>query len=745
MSDSRKKKHTLSIREALDALSYLAEFEEITDENVLSLGSLEGVTPITGDIKEITELKGLTENKIREIFSVILGYLKKIQERDEETEGEGIGSVKSIMMMVGDAAKNLDRFTRIFKSKSGKSVTQYAEYKRLQEFYTRKIEQQVDEGLLSRWIVGLAGGETERIHRKARARKKEKSQHVFVDLEMVKRDTEYELLLMRKEDGTRFFSPRLIRNIKLVCDFGGYSGEGPDIFSKVHDWRDVICHVASINMLRNLNLSMRRFYHEAFRYKGQEVVGSLNKAFMALMLCANPQNLRVNLESQSGKTCLDYFGDFQQYLRLGLTTREYQKLIAYPPKRENVMGNCILAVTQRTCRAMYLHLHVMQELFFQVHKLLGEARTFLPKTTHTDDEKGIFSWSKLAYDYSEIIKSLKKHADGPLQRILESLEEARYTSFDSLLQFNLPHTWFDLYVDDVRVTHLRMASPTRQTMINKAVVNDEFKSFLKSVARDGTPTHHLLINLQDRTSWREVSRCQVVEQLQKGEPFIENLTVVTFAVDTPFYQQTDEFESLDKVKDFIQEFKKQLKSTSGGFYFTDTISNEIFPGFVKDTLDKIHKFFFNSQKYLSKKDRKNFITIFYNFLTLKLIDLVNPTSFSLSCKDAIDSGGTASVFLYVFLKLMKESELNEYETEFIEAMIYGPAILIRERALLPETLNRVLRALQAVEGLKERLGFEGFRDGVMKTFGPLYDTPVLESSIRVPVQEVERGVEEEAA
>lgn len=745
MPRKKRSQPHLSIREALDTLSYLAEFEDVEESFGVLLPRFESSASIPENIRDITDIEGMTEVKVREIFSLVLSYLKNVFESEDQKERDKLGSVKSIMAMVGEAAKNLDRYTDLFQTRSGKSVTQLSEYKRLQEFYSRKIEQQVDEGLLSRWILGLAGGETERAYRKARARKKEKSQHVFVDLDMVKRDTEYELLLMRKEDGTRFYSPRLIRNIQLVCDFGGYSGNGPDIYSKVNEWRDVVCHVASINLLRTLHLSIKRFYHEAYRYKGREVVSSLNKSFMALMLCANPKNLAVNRKYEEGKTCIDYFSDFQHYLRAALNTREYQKLLVYSPDQENILGRCILSVAQHTCRGVYMHCSIMQELFLQVHKLLGEARALLPKTTHTGDEKGIFSWSKLAYDYSEIIKSLRRHADGPLQRILESLEEAKYTAFDSLLQFNVPHVWFDLYMGPMRISHLRMASPTRQTMINKAVVNDEFKGFLKSVGRGGAPTHHLLFNLQDRTSWREESRSKVLEQLQKSHPFNDHITVVTLAVDTPFYQQTEEFEDIDKADDFLKEFKKQLKSNSGGYFFPEKISKELFPKFVNQALDKIHKFFFSSKEFLSKKERKNLITIFHLILELKLVDLLNPTSFSFSCKDAIDIGGTASVFLFVFLKLMREPELTEYETEFIEAMIYGPAILIRERALLPETLNRTLRALQVVEGHKERLGFEAFRAGILETFRPLFESSILQSEIRLPVTRAGVEVEAEAA
>jgi len=742
-----KNKNQLSLAQALDALSYLAELDDLEEGLQLPLPDLKGASTVSFTIEEIGENEGEVEEKMKEIFQVILGHLKNIYESEEKQEPIRLRQVKSIMTMVGEATKNLDRMTSLFEATKGTSFTQLAEYKRLQEFYTKRVEKQVDESLLSRWIVGLAGGKTTTLKRKARERKKEKSTHVFVDLDMVKSDTEYELLLMRKEDGTRFYSPRLIRNIKLVCDFGGYQSEGKDIFSIVHDWRDVICHVASIHLLRSLNLAMKRFYQDAFKYKGRDVVGSLNKGFMALMMCASPGNLRVNLSAgaKGRKTCQEYFADFQGYLRDALNTREYQKYVAYPPKRSQVLACCILEVTQRICRSVYLHLHIMQELFLQVHKFLSEARAQSLKTTdHDDDMKGIFSWSKIAYDYAEIVKMLKLHASGPLQRILESLEESKYTAFDSLLQFNLPHAWFDLVFEDLKTTHLRLASPTRQTLIHKAVVDDEFKGFLQSVARDGMPTHHLLVNLQDRTSWRESSRCQSLEQLQKSSSYSEHLTTVTLATDTPFYYQSEKYETEEGAKEFIAEFKKQLRGANTGFYFPEKIKKQIFPGFVNDTIKGIHEIFFGGADLLSQKERKNFISLFYIFLTLKLIDIVNPTSFSYSCKDAIDVGGAFSLLLFVFMKLLQEQELSNFETEFIEAMIYGPSILIRERAILPEILNRALRTLQAIERVKEKAGHNNFIKELESTFAHLYHSSVFEAKVELPVFRIQEEVQEAA-
>ncbi len=70
-------------------------------------------------------------------------------------------------------------------------------------------------------------------------RKLGETKHLFVDLDSVKKDILSMNFFYRKEDGTRFFNPRLIRNIKLVSDFGLNVGkeEEKDPLFDLTTWR----------------------------------------------------------------------------------------------------------------------------------------------------------------------------------------------------------------------------------------------------------------------------------------------------------------------------------------------------------------------------------------------------------------------------------------------------------------------------------------------------------------------------
>src|SRR5206468_177198 len=108
------------------------------------------------------------------------------------------------------------------------------------------------------------------------------TKHVFVDLETVKKDTEYELFFIRKEDGSRFFSPRLLRNIKLVCDFGSYFGERKELdpLEHIRQWYDRTLHTCAREMIKSLGPRLDYYFREIRKVKDQELVQILNKALL---------------------------------------------------------------------------------------------------------------------------------------------------------------------------------------------------------------------------------------------------------------------------------------------------------------------------------------------------------------------------------------------------------------------------------------------------------------------------------
>ena len=185
--------------------------------------------------------------------------------------------------------------------------------------------------------------------------------------------------------------------------------------------------------------------------------------------------------------------------------------------------------------------------------------------------------------------------------------------------------------------------------------------------------------------------------------------------DTDFYYQNNEYLNLSNAKEFIKGFGEQLVSPEEyGFYLPPQLKKTDLTRFTEISLPLIHELFFDKKKTLSRHKREDFIEIFYQFLILKCIEMVEPTSISFTCKDAIDIGSAATASFYGFLKLLNSDFMKKDEQDFLRWLLYTPALFIRERGIDPERLNRTLSMLQGFDRQMAQKGAD-----VMKKFGEL--------------------------
>lgn len=679
-----------------------------------------------------------TVNLVRETFRVILHYLRQFYRKEYQnvTDENTLEGIKTIMVLVGEAAKKLDKYTQFFHQTQ--SVTDFREYQQLQEFYRTKIARKIEEGVITKWLSGISLGKQapEKIVLKAAPAKSEKgletAKHVFVDFESVKRDTEYELFFIRKEDGSRFFSSRVLRNIKLVCDFGGYFGErrALDPLEHIKEWHDRVLHTCAREILKVLGHRLTHFFRELRLVKNQELVEVLNKALMALMLSSHAQNL---LRHHPVKSCAEYFDDFQNFLREALQTKIYQRWLAYPPQESNKLAFDLMDIVQTLCRAVYCNLKGLEDIVPVIQNLMAHAEQAVSREQIQDAEGLKNIWKRLGSDYVAMTKLLKHHPNGPMYKILDILEEDAFHIFDTILQHNIPNQLFDMHADDHRYSFLRIGAPVVQEFINKASINEEFKAFIHSYAQGSISRKHLLINLQDRTSWREHARCVALEEFEHHQPELEKaLTVVTLPTDTEFYHQVNPYHQVHQAATFMEQFKEHLMGDHSGYYFPPCINKEELGLFIDGALPVIHHIFFSNKNVLPREQRMEFIELFYLFLQLKLIEWVQPDSISLTCKDGVDTGMAYSSELFAFLKLINNQEWTENDWLHLNFMIYAPALLIRERVMLPDRFHRMLGALKIVQNARDEFGDDNFVKIIQEGFVMLYKTPVLQSSLHLP-------------
>jgi hypothetical protein len=731
----RQEDSALSIMEAVEALSTIAEMEfsrEVTFATPEEI-NIQNHMVTTRTIQWVKkEDQKSVEKLIKETFRVILYYLKDFYKNKFRDYGnrEALEGVKTIMVVAGEAAKKIDKYTTFFKQTKEKSIAKLKEYRQLQDFYLTRIARKIDDSVLSKWILELTKESLTRREKSipSGAYRSISTSHVFIDLESVKKDTEYELFFLHKEDGTRFFNPRLIRNIKLVCDFGkSLIGEKEaDPFENIKLWQDRALQLAAIDIIKALGSLLDKYIHEAQIHFKNEFVSRLNKTLIALMMASNTKNL---ISNTTIKSCSEYFQDFLFFLRAALNSDIYQKMIVYSPQKAKSFASCELEVIHVICRALFTHVQEYKELTQIFEHIFKEAVKQQSTEHQIMAEASQTVWSQLAATYAAMTKLMKSHPNGPLIKVLEILQKGISHAYDPICQFNIPNQNYLIYSQETRIINARIPCPIYQESITQGHILEEFKGFLRGYVKSQFHNKHLLINFQDRTSWKEHLRCVTLEQLQDLEEFTHNLIVVTIPKDTEFYHQRSTYEEDKHAESFIKHFKQNLKDENCGFYFPKALQTQLFPKFINEMLHTIHRVFFSHKNVLTKDNRLDFIEIFYILLQLKLIELVHPESFSFVCKDGLDVGGTGSAQLYAFLKLIHSEILEDKDFERINLILYAEPLLVRERIIIPERFNRMLNTLKKIEATRRELGAKAFAKMIQQAFGKFFKTSFLEATV----------------
>lgn len=714
----------MSIVDAVETLSNLADLdfeaevgvsqahELVIADKKISYRTVHWIA--TGDTGETVKV-------VRDTFRTILSYLRNFykRQRGKQPDKKSAEGIQDIMVLVGEAAKKLDRYTSLFKKSRIGSVTRLREFKQLERFYQNKVlgkgDPESTEGIMA---IASAGNIDETI---------DVEKDVALDLDQVKKDEHYELMMLRSPRGRHYYPAHLIRNMKLVTDFGENYGvsAADDPLVRTPIWLDATVQKTAEHILGGVG-NVLDLYVDAIRdQRLTELSSLLNKAVMAIFLAANPRNL---LRNSPVKSCSEYFGDFQHYLRRALTSREYRKKLAYQGRKMDHLDRCMIRLCHMFCRALYMRSQGHLEALPVLDKLLkAEAR-----------EQGIKNFAKMplleqiqtSHDLMDAL--FERHPNGPVRKFLEAMEKQKEGGFDPLMQENSPHQWLDLYMEDHRIRLTHMASPTAQIYVDRCDVVPEFKAFIQSCKRGHFKRKHLIFNLQDRTSWLEHPRCECLEKFADQTEYSKHLDVVSLTKETYFYHQNDVYHDEEDSAAFTQHLLEQLRGDSTGFHFTPYLRRYVLGNFADRLVEAVHETFFGDKDLLSRDERHAFIEIVYLFIQLKVLDLVSPDSFSFSCKDGLDIGCCAAAEFYAFVQLINNRRWSKEDVDMLFFMFQGPSLYLRERAVLPERFNRSMNALRLMQGVIDEKGFRTFARELKKKFQPLYKTAVLGMNAEPP-------------
>lgn len=643
--------------------------------------------------------------RVESYFDQLYHYLRDIYE-DKETDWNDPDvkkGIQSIMTLVIESAKKLDLYLVRFQKLKLAKIVDSSAFHSLKVFYlehlSKKFETAIegDAAWSNSWNENEAGLILDL----------EKTG--LCDFETIKSDLHYELFYLKDENGKPFFNSALLKNIKLVCEYDEKAKGSFDPLLQIRSFKEKDAKARAEQILKGVEKALLKYFEKGFFRRDEDIVVLINKAIYALMLAKNSKELSL------AKTSLQYFHDFQHFLREALSRHEYEKW------RLSTSDDAytVIQLVNEICKLFFTsRFGAKEELIGFIYRLARDGEMIEKKRAVAGN-----LYEKLLWDDQCLKSFLANIPSGPLFKLLDTIEEMeeneREEGFDPILQGNWPSLLYVFKPFKKKVLVLSLPSPTSQTIITKAGIVGEFLAFINSLE---TKESALFIDLQDRTSLLEYSRSHALTEIQKKAVFEDKLHVCSLSLDGDFYCQTGEYEKLNVAGDFKAVFREQLRSEGAGFYFTKKIMDAGFVNFLDKALDFVHREFYEEKKNLNKEERLDFIEIFYFFLCLKLLEICKADYFGFVSKDSLDTAMAKQALFFIMMKLLVGEALLKEDEEFLLYLFEAFPLLVRERGIHSE---RIVRTLQAVAYFRQVIDkkssavFKSMSDlfGVQLSFG----------------------------
>lgn len=682
-----KPNFSITMEEALENLSIASSIEDPFRIGIFEGKRLVEETEENASQAGLWLTKGSSEDLLevmKQTFSVITHYLKRLY-RSEDIDWnlpKTRNGLQSMMVLVGEAATKINKAIQIIeeKKKGVPKITTSSEYKILQEFYIDNITEKFS-------LAPPQGDE---------AWAEDLDQDTPIkDFESVRQDAEYELFYLKDPKNKPFFKRSLIKNMRLMMDFTEQVDLPleDDPLLQIVTIKDRDLQGSASQILEGLKREIKTFYDLKIRLKKSEWINSLQSAIMSLMLAANQSNL---MSHTLNKNCLKYFLDFQFFLKKALQSDEYQKSITYIPDSSGQTEKFLLKFTHHLAYEFFTRSSsIRQEILGYIHRLIRKGK----ELSEQKNAKASSIWEEFLEENEHLENLLKRYPSGPLFKILDTLqqEQGKEIVFEPLQQENMPFLLFSVQMPE-KISHiLHLPTPTKQSSLEKAELSEEFRAFLSCLHESKKEQkRHLLLNLQDRTSWKESTRATLLENLQKRAEYSENISVITLPKDTAFYHQSEEYQEMDTAKDFLKSLQEQMEHPEDfGFFFSKSFEKSY--GFIKKLIQLIFTQIFASRKKLSRQERCDFIEILYFFLTLKVFEETKPDTVSFTCKDALDTGAMMSAGFFAFLKILQGSSFTKKEKDHLRLLVYAPVLMVRERSINAKRLVRTMSSLATLD------------------------------------------------
>lgn len=711
-----KQDFALSVQDAVENLSAIAQLDVMALNPIGIIGKNHFV--IQNEEVTYPEVLWLMPEtahevlpKLHDTYLSIQTYLNDLYEQDDlDWESPKVQKgIRAIMLLVGQAVEKLQKFASfIHKEKELEPFIHSDEYRKLQHYYLKIFSKKFSHPLEG------ADAWNEEWVKSSHAFELDLSKSGINNFEAIKEDEDYELFLLYDDANRRFLTPELVRNIELVCDFDELIAtaipEKMDKFLK----REVQMRARQI--YRASKPLMAAFYQKKIPVSKNSFPYQIHKMIVALLMAANPATI-----SSEKKNSSDYFVDFQKFLREAYHLPDYDRMINHSKDFPSEDREVLLSLFLGLCHSFFtVPGGVKEEMIGLIHKFITKGEMHLIQERN-DGRAALSFCNQLSLDEQRMREAFKSYPNSPLLMDLVAAKEPTLSGFDPLGQKNYPAKAFEIHIADMRIDLLRLPSPTRQEKVSEAIVDEEFLGFLEQLKI--FHQKHLLVNLQDITSWQEAARGSALATLGSARSSLEVFTLNTHG---DFYHQSGSFATVDDAKVFTEALLEQIVAAERwGFSFPIAhVSMQELTYFAKDLIAKIHTEFFQNMKTLSQKNRKDFIEIFYMFITLKMMEIFQPKSLSFTCKDSLDLGASFQASFYGFCRLLETGHFLADERENFLWLFHSQALLVRHR---PANIERVDRALSMLDFLEEKLKKEHKK--IVTSFSSLYSMKLHSLSV----------------
>ncbi|MCF6764422.1 hypothetical protein L3V82_01470 [Thiotrichales bacterium 19S3-7] len=349
----------------------------------------------------------------------------------------------------------------------------------------------------------------------------------------------------------------------------------------------------------------------------------------------------------------------------------------------------------------YCLLYINKNLALEYITEVIKANHWLTNNTIDKAEQTLQSNLSKSFFDPQVNDLTPENAGSNLGRLSNTLASSFGGDFKPMLQTSIPQVRTYAYQSKFALPMELRFGTQAQFHNGEARISPLFEKFIieQKVNEEQDKITHVYFNLLKCAKGGELSyernkEAALSEQLHQLDNKHSNLAVITLPADDDIlkvdYITYENAGSLQSLKNKLIS-KLTDPDKKGDFYISEKVKGALFDNAdnIEDQWkNKVDELWNNSLNHFHFEDRENltkteFQAVYFHFFKYELpnfiLNKLQPSTFNMSCKDAIDRGGVASLYYNV----NKAESLGEKLTnsEFINKGLHAAAVEVKGRGL----------------------------------------------------------------